>query len=109
MIQLFAVAVVTAILMLAASALGLFMMILGLNGFSGSEARPMLVAYIALAVMSIVVAAAASGWGAKALASATRWSMWAAGPLAVAVVCVAGCVVLVAGCFVILVIGSAGR
>ena len=109
MVQLFAVGVVTALLMLAVSALGLFMMILGLNGFSESEATPMLVAYVALALVSVVVAAAASAWGAKALASSARWSMWAAAPLAVVAVCVAGCVALVAGSFVILLVGSAGR
>ncbi|HEX5707559.1 MAG TPA: hypothetical protein VFX96_09705 [Pyrinomonadaceae bacterium] len=109
MLQLVAVGVVTAVLMLAAGALGLFMMIIGLNGFSESEATPMLVAYIALALLSVVVAAAASGWGARALASATRWSMWAAAPLTVALVCVAGIVVLAVGWFVIILVGSSVR
>lgn len=109
MVQLFAVGLVTAVLMLAAGAVGLFVMILGLNGFSGSEATPMLVAYIALAVVSALVAAFASGWGARTLASATRWSMWAAAPLTVFAVCVAGVAALIMGGFVILLVGTAGR
>lgn len=107
MIQLFVVGVVTALVVLAAAALGMFMMILGLNGFSESEAKPMLIAYVVLALMCVLGAAAASGLGARAVASAKRWSMWAVGPLAVVAASVMGCSVLFVGSFFIILLGAA--
>ncbi|HYN86634.1 MAG TPA: hypothetical protein VER32_15400 [Pyrinomonadaceae bacterium] len=106
MVQSFAVGTVTALLMVAASAVGFFFMLLALNGFSERQASPLIAAYTALAILCALVAAVASGWGAKALARAANWSMWAAAPLAVVGACVAGLAVLFVGCFLILLVGS---
>lgn len=106
MIQSFVAGAVAAILMVAVGVVGFFFLLLALNGFSGRQAEPLLAAYIALAVLCVIGAAVATGFGARALARKARWSMWAAAPLAVVAASLGGLGVLVAGSFVILLVGS---
>ena len=91
---------VTALIQLVAAAVGFFVLLLGLNGYSERQATPSLILYLALSVLSIL------GVGALAVFSTNfivrkHW-IGGAGAAFIATISVAiiGGVILVAGLFV---------
>ena len=104
--KVIAVALSTAVLILAVAVVLLFMLVIGMNGFSERQANPIFIGFFLMTAVVILIGGALSGWGSKRLAERTKWPMMAAGALSVVVMSVAGGLALVAGSFLLLVIGS---
>src|SRR5687767_1790773 len=104
--KVIAVAVSTALVILAVAAVLLFMLVLGMNGFSEQQATPIFIGFFVMTAVVLLISGVLSGWGSKRLAERLKWSMLAAGPLSVLVMSVAGGLALVAGCFLLLLVGS---
>ena len=104
--KVIAVAVITALVILAVAALVLFMLVIGMNGFSERQATPVFIGFFAMTAVVIIISSALSGWGSRKLAARTKWPMLAAGALSVFVMSVAASVALIAGCFLLLVVLS---
>ena len=104
--KVIAVAVSTALLILAVAAVLLFMLVIGMNGFSERQANPIFIGFFLMTAVVVLISGALSGWGSKRLAERMRWPMLGAGVLSVLVMSLAGGLALVAGSFLLLVIGS---
>lgn len=102
--KLVAVSVVTTLILIAVGVAVFFFLVLGMNGVSERRAMPVFIGYFVLAFFTLLVSAAASGWGAGRLARATQWPLWAVGPMAVLVVSAAGGGALFLGSMVLLVV-----
>jgi hypothetical protein len=105
--KVIAVALSTALIVLAAAALLLFMMVVGMNGVQERKASPIFIGYFAMTAAVVAISSALSGWGSRKLAARMEWPMLAAGPLSVMAMSAAGALALVGGCFLLLVIGTA--
>src|SRR5688572_32929138 len=88
--KVIAVAVSTALLILAVAVVLLFMLVLGMNGFSERQATPIFIGFFLMTAVVVLISGALSGWGSKRLAERTRWPMLGAGVLSVLVMSVAG-------------------
>jgi hypothetical protein len=102
--KVIAVALSTALIILAAAAFLLFMLMVGMNGVQERKATPIFIGYLVMVAMVVLISGALSGWGSKKLAARMRWPMLAAGTLSVLTVSLAGTLALVAGCFLLLVV-----
>lgn len=103
-VKLVVVSAVTALALLAVGVVTFFFLMLGMNGVHERKAEVVFAGFFVLTFLTLLVAAVASGWGAGRLAHATSWPMWAAGPLAVLVVSVAGGALIFFGSIVILAV-----
>ena len=86
--------IVNALVHLCASAVGLFMLILGLNGFSGREAEPGLLFYVVANALAALGLGAAGALAAGRIAAKRSVGGFAAGAIAVAASFVVGMVLL---------------
>jgi hypothetical protein len=102
--KVIAVALSTALIILAVAALLLFMMMLGMNGVQERKATPVFIGYFVMTAAVVAISSALSGWGSRKLATRLNWPMLAAGPLSVLTMSVAGALALVAGCFLLLLL-----
>ena len=82
---------------LAAAAIGFFVLLVGLNGYSERQATPGLVLYIALGLSSAFGLGAASPFAAKRLANGTSLGRFGASAIVVVVFCIIGVAILFAG------------
>ena len=101
--------VINAGIQLAAAAAGFFLLLLGLNGFTGKQAEPGLLFYIILSVGSAVGLGVASAFLTKWLVQKKSFSALGASAIAVPVFAVVGVLILVVGFFVAALIASAMR
>jgi hypothetical protein len=101
--------VITALIQLAAAAIGFLMLLLGLNGFHEREATPSLIFYIVLGLGSAVGLGATSAFVARALVEKKALGRLAASAIAVVGFSVAGVLILIVGFFIALVLASAVR
>jgi hypothetical protein len=102
--KVIAVAVSTALIILAAAAFIMFMLMIGMNGVQERKATPIFIGYLVMVAAVVLISGALSGWGSKKLAVRMKWPMLAAGTLSVLAVSLAGSLALVAGCFLLLVL-----
>lgn len=93
------VLILTVVLQLTASAIGLFLLLLGLNGYSERQATPSLILYITLSLTSSFALGAASAFAAKRLAKRTSLGSFGASAIAVVAFSIIGVVVLFVGFF----------
>ena len=98
-----AVSVVTALIMILFGAFWMLTWLIGTNGYSEAKGLTILVGNAVLVLLSIIVAAVASGWLAKTLAARTAWSPWLTGPLAITAVTVVAVAALIIGSLLIIV------
>lgn len=91
--------ILTVVFQLTAAAIGLFILLLGLNGFSERQATPSLILYIALSLTSSFALGAASPFTAKRLAKRTSVGSFGASAIVVVAFCVIGAAVLFVGFF----------
>jgi hypothetical protein len=101
--------IINAVIHLAAAAVGFFMLLLGLNGFSERQANPSLLFYIILSVGSALGLGVASAFAAKWLAQKKSLGALGASAIAVPVFSVVGVLILVVVFFVAVLIASAMR
>ncbi|HVF66126.1 MAG TPA: hypothetical protein VM914_00580 [Pyrinomonadaceae bacterium] len=101
--------VINAVVQLAAAAVGFFLLLLGLNGFSERQANPGLLFYIVLGVASAVGLGVASAFAAKWLTQRRSMGALGASAIAVPVFAVVGVLILIVGIFVAALIASAMR
>ena len=101
--------VINALVQLAAAAVGLLLLLLGLNGFSERQATPGLVFYVVLSVASALGLGVASAFTAQWLAQKKSFGGLGASAAAVVVFSVLGVLILVVGFFAALFIASAMR
>lgn len=87
----------SALLQLAAAAFGFLILLLGMNGYSESQATPSLILYIALGLLSTLGLGGASAFAARRLVE--RTSLGGLGASAITVFCSAiiGVVILLGG------------
>lgn len=88
------VLILTVVIQLAVAVVGLFILLLGLNGFSEREATPALILYIALSLTSSFTLGASSPFAAKGLAKRTSIGSFGASTIVVVTFCILGVVVL---------------
>jgi hypothetical protein len=100
--KVIAVAVSTALIILAVAALLLFMLLIGMNGVQERKATPIFIGYFVMTAVVTVISGALSGWGSRRLSSRLKWPMLVTGPLSVLVMSVAGALALVAVSFLLL-------
>ena len=86
--------IINASIQLAAAALGFFMLLLGLNGFSGKQAEPGIYLYIILSVGSAIGLGVASAFTANRLGAKPTLGKIGASIISVAAFAVIGIVVL---------------
>jgi hypothetical protein len=98
--------IITALIQAAAAVLIFFMLLLGLNGFSERDAKPSLIFFIALGVLSPLVLSGLSAYAAKRIAEKKSLGGVAASALSVLGFSALGVAVLVGGFFAALVIAS---
>jgi hypothetical protein len=101
--------VISAVIQLAASAVGFLLLLLGLNGFGERQANPSLLFYIVLGVGSSAGLGVASAFAAKWLAGKRSLGGFGASAVSVVVFALVGVVVLVVGFFASLFIAEAMR
>ena len=105
--KLVGISIVTLLVLVAVGVVVFFFLMLGMNGVSGRKAEPVFIGYFVLAFFTLLVSAAASGWGARSLTRATSWPLWVTGPLAVVIVSVVGALTLfLGGTFIMVVLIS---
>lgn len=103
------VSVITALLMIAHGVFWMFMWLVGTNGYSGSIGGAILVANLALVILSIIVSSLASGWLANKLGARLGWPMWASAPLAIVGVIVVSVACMFAGSLIIIAVAESVR
>lgn len=87
----------TAVIQLTAAAIGLFLLLLGLNGYSERQAMPGLILYIALSLTSASALGAASPFAAKRLAQRTSLGRFGSSAIVVVAFSIIGVIVLFVG------------
>ena len=91
------VLILIVVFQLAAAAVGFFVLLVGLNGYSERQATPGLILYIALSLISAFGLGAAGPFAVKRLANGTSLGRFGASAIVVVVFCIIGVVVLFAG------------
>ena len=97
---------IAAIAQIVAAVFGLFILLLGLNGFSEREATPSLIFYIVLSLATIVGDGVVGVVLAKKLASTTKFGVGGASVVATLSAVILGVVILIAGLFVAFVLAN---
>lgn len=101
--------VLNAVIQLAAAAVGFFLLLLGLNGFSERQSNPSLLFYIILSAGSAAGLGVASAFASKWLAQRKSMGALGASAIAVPVFAVVGVLILIVVFFVAVFIASAMR
>jgi len=101
--------VINALIQLAAAAVGLLMLLLGLNGFSERQATPGLLFYIVSSVVSAAGIGVASALTAQRLAQKSSFGNLGGSLTAVLIFSAVGVLVLAVGFFAAVIIASAMR
>lgn len=99
--------IITALIQAAVAVLIFFMLLLGLNGFSEQDAKPSLIFFIGLSVLSPLLLSGLGAYAAKRIAEKKSMGGVAASAIAVACFSVLGVMILAGGFFVALIIASA--
>jgi len=97
---------IAAIVQLVVAVFGLFIMLLGLNGFSEREATPSLIFYIVLSLATIVGDGLIGVVLAKRLANGTKFGTGGASVVATIAVVILGVIILTAGMFVAFILAN---
>jgi hypothetical protein len=93
------VLILTVVFQLTAAVIGLFLLLLGLNGYSERQATPSLVLYIVLSLTSALALGAASPYAAKRLAKRTSLGSFGSSAIVVVAFSFIGMIVLFVGFF----------
>lgn len=93
------VLILTVVFQLTAAAIGLFLLLLGLNGYSERQATPSLILYIVLSLTSAFALGAASPFAAKRLAKRTSLGSFGSSAIVVVAFSFIGVIVLFVGFF----------
>lgn len=75
--------ILTALIQLTAASVGLFLLLVGMNGYSEQQAMPSLVFYAALSLATALVLAAGSPFAAKRLAAKPSIGKFGASAIAI--------------------------
>jgi len=97
---------IAAIAQIVAAVFGLFILLIGLNGFSEREATPSLIFYIVLSLATIVGDGAIGLVLAKKLANTTKFGVGGAAVVATLSAAILGVVILIGGLFVAFVLAN---
>jgi hypothetical protein len=100
---------IVALILFAAAALGLFVLLVGLNGYSEAQATPGLIAYIVLCLVTVPGLGAAGAMVARVLVEKKGFGKGGAAAGAISGGVVAGVVVLVTGVIVAFVLAEVLR
>lgn len=100
---------INALVQLAAAAVGLFMLLVGLNGFGERQANPALLFYIVSSVVSAVGLGLASASAAQRLAQRSSFGALGGSLAAVLIFSVVGLLILAASLFASVIIAQAVR
>lgn len=73
----------TALIQLAAAAAGFIVLLVAMNGYSGSDAEPGLILYIALGLGSALALGLASSFAVKRLVERSSWGSLAAAAISI--------------------------
>lgn len=92
--------IVNALIQLAATAIGLFMLLIGLNGYSESQATPGLVLFIVLGFVSAVGIGLLSVLATQRLAAKTSLGKFSASTISILGFAMVGVVILIIGLLV---------
>ena len=98
---------IAAVAQIVAAVFGLFILLLGFNGFSEREATPSLIFYIVLSLATIVGDGVIGVVFAKRLANGTKFGVGRSSVVATIAVVILGVVILIAGLFVAFVLANA--
>ena len=101
--------ILTALIQLAAAAVGFLLLLLGMNGYSERQANPGLILYIALGLGSALGLGLASAFAAKRLVERRSFGGLAASATAVIGFSVLGGLILVVSFFVAIVLAEVMR
>lgn len=101
--------IVTAVIHLAAAAVGFLVLLLALNGYSEKQATPSLIFYILLSLASAPGLGGASAFAAKRLAKGKSLGSLGASATAVIGFSILGALILIAGFFAALVLAEVIR
>ena len=93
------VLILTVVFQLTAAAIGLFLLLVGLNGYSERQATPGLILYIVLSLTSAFALGAASPFAAKRLAKRTSLGSFGSSAIVVVAFSIIGLIVLFVGFF----------
>lgn len=93
------VLILTVVFQLTAAAIGLFVLLLGLNGYSERQATPSLILYIILSLGSACALSAVSPFAAKRLAKRTSLGRFGSSAIVVVGFSLIGVIVLFVGFF----------
>lgn len=93
------VLILTVVFQLTVAAIGLFLLLLGLNGYSERQATPSLVLYIVLSLTSALALGAASPFAVKRLAKRTSLGSFGSSAIVVVAFSFIGMIVLFVGFF----------
>jgi hypothetical protein len=99
----------TALIHLAAAAVGFLILLLAMNGYSGSQAEPGLILYIALGLSSALVLGLASSFVVKRLVERRSWGSLAAAAISIFGFSIIGGVVLVVSFFAAIMLAELMR
>ena len=91
---------IAALIQLVFAAFGFFILLVGLNGFSGKQAEPALAFYMVLALASVLGLGAASCFAAQKLTSKTSLGKFLSAAITVVAASIIGVGILTAGIFV---------
>ena len=98
--------IITALIQLAAAACGFFMLLLGLNGFSESQAAPGIIFYIIFGIASAAGVGAGSVYLAKRLVEKSSLGSFGASAIAILGGAVVGGVILFGGFIVAILLAT---
>ena len=93
------VLILTVVFQLTAAAIGLFLLLVGLNGYSERQATPSLILYIILSLTSASALGAASPFASKRLAKRTSLGRFGSAAIIVVAFSFIGVIVLFVGFF----------
>jgi hypothetical protein len=100
---------IVAVVLFAAAALGLFVLLVGLNGYSEAQATPSLIAYIVLCLATVPALGIVGAAAARVLVEKKRFSNVGASACAITGGAVVGVVILVTGVIVAFVLAEVLR
>ena len=93
------VLIFTVVFQLTAAAIGFFLLLVGLNGYSERQATPSLILYVILSLISAFALGAASPFAAKRLAKRTSLGSFGSSAIVIVAFSIIGVIVLFVGFF----------
>ena len=103
------VLILTVVFLLTASAVGFFVLLLGLNGYSEKQAMPSLILYFALCLASALGLGGVSPFVTKRLVEKTSLGSFGASAIVVSTFSIIGVVILIGGLFASFVLAEIVR